>query len=32
MNAARHARFASDDAREGMHAFLSKRTPVFQHR
>lgn len=31
----RHAlyeRFASADAHEGMHAFLGKRTPVFQHR
>ena len=27
-----HARFASEDAHEGMHAFLSKRTPVFEHR
>jgi cyclohex-1-ene-1-carboxyl-CoA hydratase len=27
-----HARFASDDAHEGMDAFLSKRTPVFEHR
>ena len=27
-----HARFASDDAHEGMHAFLGKRQPVFQHR
>ena len=27
-----HARFASDDAHEGMHAFLGKRKPVFQHR
>jgi len=27
-----HARFASGDAHEGMHAFLSKRTPVFEHR
>ena len=27
-----HARFASQDAHEGMHAFLSKRTPVFEHR
>jgi enoyl-CoA hydratase len=27
-----HARFASEDAHEGMHAFLSKRPPVFQHR
>ena len=31
----RHAlyeRFASTDAHEGMHAFLDKRAPVFQHR
>ncbi|AOG22902.1 enoyl-CoA hydratase-related protein [Acidovorax sp. RAC01] len=31
----RHAlyeRFASADAHEGMHAFLDKRTPVFEHR
>jgi enoyl-CoA hydratase len=27
-----HARFASSDAHEGMHAFLGKRQPVFQHR
>lgn len=27
-----HARFASEDAHEGMHAFLSKRKPVFRHR
>jgi len=27
-----HARFASDDAHEGMHAFLGKRKPVFTHR
>ena len=27
-----HARFASQDAHEGMNAFLSKRTPVFEHR
>ncbi len=27
-----HARFASADAHEGMHAFLAKRKPVFQHR
>ena len=27
-----HARFASTDAHEGMHAFLDKRKPVFQHR
>ncbi len=27
-----HARFASDDAHEGMHAFLDKRDPVFTHR
>ena len=27
-----HARFASDDAHEGMHAFLTKRKPAFQHR
>jgi enoyl-CoA hydratase len=27
-----HARFASDDAHEGMKAFLAKRKPVFQHR
>ena len=25
-------RFASTDAHEGMHAFLGKRAPVFQHR
>ena len=27
-----YARFASEDAHEGMHAFLGKRPPVFQHR
>jgi len=27
-----HARFASDDAHEGMHAFLDKRAPQFTHR
>lgn len=27
-----HARFASEDAHEGMHVFMGKRSPVFQHR
>jgi enoyl-CoA hydratase len=27
-----HARFASEDAHEGMHAFLDKRLAVFRHR
>ena len=26
-----YARFASDDAHEGMHAFIEKRKPTFQH-
>jgi cyclohex-1-ene-1-carboxyl-CoA hydratase len=27
-----HARFASEDAHEGMRAFLARRKPVFNHR
>ena len=27
-----HARFASADAHEGMHAFMEKRKPSFSHR
>jgi enoyl-CoA hydratase len=27
-----HALFATEDQKEGMDAFLSKRTPVFRHR
>jgi len=27
-----HARFATEDAREGLRAFLARRPPVFGHR